>query len=895
MVKRVLVTDSPEQEKENARICDPMKLNSADKTAVQEAPISISSTPDCQSIEEVSNPAGSPLSPSKGGPKAELLHSDSEKQKDSCNRSIGDVKEPTSSKERCETSLIKVEENKAADEVDDMAPPKKVRKVNEGEPLAAPGGLVQMTLFGGQAIRSPPERPASPGLRASPGARAEREANDAMARPLAKDDQGSADIEQANFNPGLCGPEVWASFVMKGKEKVYKHNQMLFEPVANAWARLEQLKHSGAGSRQKAILLLGNLYRLILYHCPHELVYAAYMTLHRVAPDYFGIEIGVGDAMLIRTISEVYGRKEASVKTELQQSGDLGSVAMQSKLSTSLLMTPPRLSLRVVYDELRAVSEAKGANAQQRKREKIKKLLVAAVGEEPKFIIRFLEKRLGIGIKSAAVLDAMAMAFVMTPPDVDKNPTPPEKLKDSLLEAQLSDDFSNFFSKYECISDVRHRKSPPTQDQLSASLQKMELAIRTAYSQVPNLFYVMYFLLIGSDADKLLKRCVICPGIPVLPMLAKPTKSLSEVLDAMAGEEFQAEYKYDGERVQIHKLKNGVVNLFSRNLEVMDFKYPDVKEVAIEAINKNTVDFILDSEVVAFNSETQEILPFQTLSGRKRKDVDAKTVVIHVCLFVFDCLRFNGESLVSTSLKHRRECLKKAVHEIPNKLHFARGGTVTDTTELEALLQEAIDHRTEGLMVKVLEGERSYYEPSKRSVNWLKLKKDYLDNLGDSVDLVPIGAFWGRGRRVGTYGGYLLAVYDEDEEVFRSVCKVATGFTDDDLVNHYNFYQDKIIQKKPEYYHLNEKMEPEVWFDACQVWECKAADLSISPVHTAGWGAKAKDRGIALRFPRYLKIRDDKKPEQATCSKQIVDMYDAQFKGGAAKEILHDDDDDLLF
>lgn len=136
-------------------------------------------------------------------------------------------------------------------------------------------------------------------------------------------------------------------------------------------------------------------------------------------------------------------------------------------------------------------------------------------------------------------------------------------------------------------------------------------------------------------------------------------------------------------------------------------------------------------------------------------------------------------------------------------------------------------------MVKAEEGL------SRRKHGWLLLKLKSSQNLGDSLDLVPIGAFWGRGKRNGQFGAYLLAVYDGDDETYRTVCKVATGFTDEDLTNHHTFFSDKQLTTKPFYYHVSSGVEPEAWLSAAQVWECKAADLSISPVHTAAFDRKA--------------------------------------------------------
>ncbi|CDJ50005.1 DNA ligase 1 precursor, putative [Eimeria brunetti] len=140
-------------------------------------------------------------------------------------------------------------------------------------------------------------------------------------------------------------------------------------------------------------------------------------------------------------------------------------------------------------------------------------------------------------------------------------------------------------------------------------------------------------------------------------------------------------------------------------------------------------------------------------------------------------------------------------------------------------------HRScEGLMAKGLE-EDSFYEPSRRCNSWLKVKKDYLEGLMDTLDLVPIGAFYGKGKRSGVYGAYLLAVYNPTSETFQTACKAGSGFTDQELLQHYQRLQQKTLNHKKPYF--DSLLEPDVWLEPCEVWECAAADLSLSPIHTA--------------------------------------------------------------
>jgi DNA ligase 1 len=307
-------------------------------------------------------------------------------------------------------------------------------------------------------------------------------------------------------------------------------------------------------------------------------------------------------------------------------------------------------------------------------------------------------------------------------------------------------------------------------------------------------------------------------------------------------------------------------------------------------IDKMTDSFVLDAEVVAFNRETGQLVPFQVLSTRKKTEESAETAKVQVIVEAFDLMYLNGESLLQKSLKERRSLLHKHFAPVQGKFQFATALDHTedgDTTILEQFLETAVKGQCEGLMVKTMD---DVYEPSRRSLNWLKLKKDYLEGLGDSFDLVPIGAYYGRGKRTGVYGAYLLACYDEDSEEYQSVCKIGTGFSDEDLQSlSASLNQHKLVGGKASNYVVTDALKCDVWFDAVQVWEVKAADLSKSSAHRGAFGKLEEGRGIGLRFPRFERIRQDKTPEQATNSDQILDLY---YNQDTVKGQANNDSDD---
>ena len=231
------------------------------------------------------------------------------------------------------------------------------------------------------------------------------------------------------------------------------------------------------------------------------------------------------------------------------------------------------------------------------------------------------------------------------------------------------------------------------------------------------------------------------------------------------------------------------------------------------------------------------------------------------------------EPLLRKPLAERREALFKAFKPQEGMLTFTTSATKADlggVDEIQEFLDKAVKENTEGLMVKTLNTSATY-EPSRRSLNWLKVKKDYVDGLTDSFDLVPIAGYYGKGKRTGTYGAYLLACYDEESEQYQAITKIGTGFSDEALQQHATFFDQHKLDAVPNYYNFDPSAkEPDQWFEPCQVWEVMAADLSISPVYTAAAGHVHQTKGIALRFPRFLRIREDKGPELATNATQVA-------------------------
>jgi DNA ligase-1 len=365
---------------------------------------------------------------------------------------------------------------------------------------------------------------------------------------------------------------------------------------------------------------------------------------------------------------------------------------------------------------------------------------------------------------------------------------------------------------------------------------------------------------------------------PIRPMLADRVKSEEESIEKM-GIEFAAEYKLDGERVQLHVEGEKVV-LFSRSLENISEYYPDI----IEKIPKSLVadQVILEAEAVAINEDTGEFLPFQELMHRRRKYKIEKAVSQYpITVNFFDVLYYNGKSCLELEYSERRRLLEKIVKEND----FAKNIPMTivkTENEIEDFLENSINSGCEGLMLKMLDKP---YQAGSRGSFWLKLKREYRNELGDSLDLVVIGGFFGKGRRTGLYGTLLLASYDEDTDTFTSICKVGTGFTDEYLDQLYQILSDKVtIKKNPR---INSEMEPDVWFEPELVIEVVASEITLSPIHKTAKDEIRKDAGLALRFPKFTgKIRVEKFAEDASTNEEVIALYKGQKKIAHEKSLM---------
>ncbi len=551
---------------------------------------------------------------------------------------------------------------------------------------------------------------------------------------------------------------------------------------------------------------------------PQEVVsIIVYLLQGKLRPDFEGVELGVAEKLAIRAISKSSGITTKKIEEEYRKSGDLGQAAtiiLEQKTQTTFLME--NITVERVYETLFKIAKLEGSRSQDMKMKYISSLLNDATPLEASYILKILLGTLRLGVAENTVMDALAIAYT---------------------------------------GNKENRKPLEHAYNVSSDLGKVAETIAIK----------------GLDG---IEHFQITLFNPIRPMLADRVKSEEESIDKM-GDEFAAEYKLDGERVQLH-VDGEKVMLFSRSLENISEYYPDIIEKIPKAIGADQV--ILEAEAVAINENTGEFLPFQELMHRRRKYKIEKAVLQYpITVNFFDILYHDGKSCLDLDYKRRRELLEKIVKED----EFAKLVPMTiikNENDIEEFLENSINSGCEGLMLKMLDKP---YQAGARGNYWLKLKREYRNELGDSLDLVVIGAFFGKGRRTGKYGTLLLASYDYDTDTFTSICKVGTGFTDEYLDQLYQILSDKVTLKKNP--RINSEMEADVWFEPELVIEVVASEITLSPIHKAARDEIRKGAGLALRFPKFTgKIRVEKFAEDASTNEEVVALYKGQ------KKIAHD-------
>jgi DNA ligase-1 len=534
-----------------------------------------------------------------------------------------------------------------------------------------------------------------------------------------------------------------------------------------------------------------------------------YLCQGLIAPEFAGVDLGLAEKLAVRAVATATGAGPEQVAAGVRENGDLGQAAEQL-LAATAAGRPASLQVTEVVDTLHRIAEAEGPGSQGRKLELLAGLLTKATPLEARYLLRLVTGGLRLGIGTPTILDALAQA--------------------------------------------------------RAGGRAARPVLERAYNICCDLGRVAATLTDGGLAA--VERLQVRPGNPVRAMLAQRLSDAAEILAKLGGR-CAAEYKYDGVRVQAHRTADGQIELFTRRLERVATQFPDVVEVL--AAGLGPAEAIVEGEVVAFDPAAGELRPFQEVMFRRRKyGITDAVRDVPVSLFCFELLYADGQDLTRLSYPERRARLAEAITVSP-RLRLTTATDVATPPALDAAFEQAVTDGCEGLVCKSVSPDAGY-QAGARGWLWIKLKRDYRTELSDTVDLVVVGAFAGRGRRRGVYGALLLAAYDPDAEVFRTVTKCGTGFSDADLAALPARLAPLARPDKPA--RVDARQEPDVWFEPGLVLEILSAELTLSPTYTAGWGQIKEDAGLAMRFPRFTgRWRDDKAPQDATTTGELVDLY----------------------
>ncbi|KAI1634541.1 DNA ligase 1 [Biscogniauxia mediterranea] len=719
---------------------------------------------------------------------------------------------------------------------------------------------------------------------------------------------------------------------------------------------------SGTSSRIKIVDTLVNCLRVLIETDPQSLLPAVWLATNSISPSYISLELGLGGSAISKALKQVCGLDNRSLKAIYDKYGDAGDVAFEAKKKQSFTLRKPKpLTIKGVYQSLVKIANSQGQGSAEAKQRIVDRLLQdARGGEESRYIVRTLCQHLRIGAVKTTMLIALSRAFLLSRPPGAEFPL-------------------------RSVDDLKGLKK----EELAEVWSRAEEIVKACFARRPNYNDLVPLMLEIGVCEELLIRCDLALHIPLRPMLGSITRDLSEMLTKLQGRDFACEFKYDGQRAQVHCDEKGKVSIFSRHLELMTDKYPDLVELVPRIRGEGVSSFIMEGEVVAVDSQTGELKNFQTLTNRARKDVAIGSITIDVCLFAFDLMYLNGQPLLDRPFRERRELLRSLFVEVPHHFTWVRSldATSQDSETVLDFFKQATDAKCEGIMVKILdnlptntialgttdEGEAlspnetpnsnpaptkptsrsknksgkpsanstigagqteskpssarrkpllATYEPDKRLDSWLKVKKDY-NAAFDTLDLVPVAGWHGQGRKARWWSPILLAVRNPETGALEAVCKCISGFTDAFYKANRKFYDDgsgeppdgtatgegnspeggggpsntgdaeggnsaesedekeegmtrykNVHRTKPGF--VEYTGHPDVWFEPQEVWEVAFADITLSPTYTAALGLASLDRGLSLRFPRFLRKREDKGIEEASTSAFLADLWRKQ-------------------
>lgn len=609
---------------------------------------------------------------------------------------------------------------------------------------------------------------------------------------------------------------------------------MKFAELSDYFQKLES-----TASRITITEIVAELYKKVT---PTEASMISYLLQGRVVPIFEPLEFGVADKTMLKALSQALNKSLDEVTETFKKLGDIGAAAEKLKKEKA---TQEHLTVAEVFEKFKTIAMTSGMGSQEQKLQLLAALISGASPLSAKYIARIPLAKLRLGFSDMTILDSLS--WMLT-------------------------------------GDKSHRKE-----------------IERAYNVRPDLGFIAQ--MVKEKGVGALSKITPIPGTPILMARANRVADPSEIFDKIG--KCAIESKYDGLRLQVHFIKNYkapktnlkpqaelfevekpkkyLIKMLSRSLEDVTASFPDIEAAVLSQIDAD--DVILEGEVVAFNPKTGVLVPFQETMQRKRKyDIAGKAAEIPVHLFSFELLYCDGKNYIHEGYEVRKKQLKKIIKK-GKTIVYAQETIVSEVDEIKPLYQEAVKQHYEGIMAKKLDGE---YQAGVRGWNWIKFKKGMDTKLTDTIDAVVMGYTKGEGKRSDFgVGQFLAGVYDAKKDTFVSVTKVGTGLTDEQFREFMTRVKKLEVKDQPKNYDIDKLMEPDVWVKPGLVVELASDEITRSQVHTAGRtmqtsksgnAQEVKEAGYALRFPRLVKFRDDKKPTDATSVKEIAQMFKSQGK-----------------
>lgn len=548
-----------------------------------------------------------------------------------------------------------------------------------------------------------------------------------------------------------------------------------------------------------------------------------YLLQGRVVPLYEPLEFGIADKMVIRAISQALDIDNSEVTQVFKQTGDLGAAVENLKSQSASWRTnlkPQKINVVQVYETLLQLAQTSGEGSQEGKIKILSELIKNVDPLSARYVVRMVLGKMRLGFSDMTILDALSWMLSGT---------------------------------------KEHKK-----------------VMERAYNVRPDLAFIAETIKTKGVAG--LKQVKPRPGTPIMMARANRLSSEKDILEKIG--ECAIEYKYDGLRLQVHK-KGNVIHMYSRNLEDITAMFPDIKEAVEKQIT--TEEIIFEGEIVAYNPHTGVFVPFQETMQRKRKyDIQAKALEIPVKLFAFELLYKDKESYLEAPYIERKKALKSVIKG-QNLIIYAQETVVNTESQIEGLFEDSVKKHFEGIIAKKLDGR---YEAGIRGWSWIKFKKAMSKKLADTIDALVMGYTKGEGKRTDFgVGQFLTGVYDKKQDKFFTVSKVGTGLTDDQFRELFQRINKLKTSDKPALYDIDKLLTPDVWLKPGLVVEVGCDEITRSAVHTAGRvmepsksgkALSVKTAGFALRFPKLIRFRDDKRPTDATSVDEVEKLFDQQ-------------------